>query len=189
VTSFVNPHNICEWARDEELPDGAEGWFAIPSIDALASRFFPKVMDPKERLCAASNLILQKIGESRRFCNYREGELLPDRFRLNGRTAHALDLLAEQQKGDILIVGGNFGKRHAGRSVRSAREVFIGPEFGGHTIGIGSMLLTHPERLVSFDDLWVDVPGDEFDPDANGRFDRMPCFYFHNNRIKFSFFG
>jgi len=25
VTSFVNPHNICEWARGEELPDGAVG--------------------------------------------------------------------------------------------------------------------------------------------------------------------
>lgn len=25
VTSFVNPHNICEWARDEELKDGAIG--------------------------------------------------------------------------------------------------------------------------------------------------------------------
>jgi choline-sulfatase len=25
VTSFVNPHNICEWARSEELPDGAVG--------------------------------------------------------------------------------------------------------------------------------------------------------------------
>jgi choline-sulfatase len=25
VTSFVNPHNICEWARGEELPDGTVG--------------------------------------------------------------------------------------------------------------------------------------------------------------------
>jgi arylsulfatase A-like enzyme len=25
VTSFVDPHNICEWARDEALPDGAVG--------------------------------------------------------------------------------------------------------------------------------------------------------------------
>lgn len=25
VASFVNPHNICEWARSEELPDGAVG--------------------------------------------------------------------------------------------------------------------------------------------------------------------
>jgi arylsulfatase A-like enzyme len=31
VTSFVNPHNICEWARDEELPDGAVG--QPPPID------------------------------------------------------------------------------------------------------------------------------------------------------------
>ncbi|MDP2883402.1 MAG: sulfatase-like hydrolase/transferase [Ignavibacteria bacterium] len=31
VTSFVNPHNICEWARDEELPDGAVG--EPPPID------------------------------------------------------------------------------------------------------------------------------------------------------------
>jgi arylsulfatase A-like enzyme len=25
VTSFVNPHNICEWPRDQELPDGEVG--------------------------------------------------------------------------------------------------------------------------------------------------------------------
>ncbi len=25
VVSFLNPHNICEWARDEELPDGPVG--------------------------------------------------------------------------------------------------------------------------------------------------------------------
>lgn len=31
VTSFVNPHNICEWARDEELPDGAVG--QPPAVD------------------------------------------------------------------------------------------------------------------------------------------------------------
>ncbi len=31
VTSFVNPHNICEWARDEKLPDGEIG--KPPSVD------------------------------------------------------------------------------------------------------------------------------------------------------------
>jgi len=31
VTSFVNPHNICEWARGEELPDGSVG--EPPPID------------------------------------------------------------------------------------------------------------------------------------------------------------
>ena len=168
-----------------ELPNGAEGWFAIPSIDALATRFFSKVTDPKKRLCAAANLILAKIGESRKFYNYREGQLTSDRFRLNARTAHALEVLAEQQKGDIWIVGGSFGKRHAGRSVRRACEVFVGPEFGGYTVATGSMLLTHPERLASYDDLWMDVPGDEFDPGGGGSFDFAPYFYFLYDRVRF----
>jgi arylsulfatase A-like enzyme len=30
VTSFVNPHNICEWARDEKLPDGEIGKPPVP---------------------------------------------------------------------------------------------------------------------------------------------------------------
>ena len=33
VTSFVNPHNIAEWARGEELPDGAIG--VPPALDSL----------------------------------------------------------------------------------------------------------------------------------------------------------
>ncbi len=168
-----------------QLPDGAEGWFAIPSIDALASRFFPEVKDSTERLCAASNLILAKIGESRTFHNYREGQLTPDRFRLNERTTHALDILAETQKGDIWIVGGQFGKRHAGRSVRRAREIMVGPEFGAHTVAAGSMLLTHSERLVSYNDLWMDVPGDEFDPGEDGSFGYAPIFSFNDGGVRF----
>lgn len=167
------------------LPDGAEGWFAIPSVDALAARFFPEVKDEKERLCLASNLIHAKIGESRTFYNYCEGQLTSDRFRLNARTAHALDMLAEQQKGDIWIVGAQFGKRHAGRSTRRAREVMVGPEFGAHTVATGSMLLTHPERLVSYNDLWMDVPGDELDPDTDGSFGHAPYFNFHDDGVGF----
>lgn len=168
------------------LPKGAEGWFAIPSIGALASRFFPGVKDPKERLCAASNLILAKIGESRKFYNYREEQITPDRFRLNAKTEHALAILAEQQKGDIWIVGGQFGKRHVGRSVRRAREVTAHPdEFGGYTVAVGSMLLTHPERLVSYDNLWIDLPGDEFDPGADGSFDGAPYFGFDVGEVRF----
>jgi len=167
------------------LPAGAEGWFAIPSIAALAARHFPDVTDPKERYTRAVQLVLAKIAASRSFYNYRDGEILPDRWRLNARTAHALDVLAEQQPGDIWIVGGQFGKRHAGRSVRRAREVMVGPEFGGYAVAAGSMLLTHPERLVSYDDLWYDVPGDEFDPGLDGTFGSAPCFRFNDGEVKF----
>ena len=159
------------------LPDGAEGWFAIPRWEKLGSSYGEAV-----------DKVLTMIASKRKFYSYREGQFTPDRFRLNARTAHALDLLAEQQKGDILIVGGQFGKRHAGKSVRRAREVMVGPEFGAHTVAAGSILLTHPERLVSHEDLWFDVPGDEFDPGAGGSFDFAPFFVFLDGRVKFDSF-
>ena len=44
------------------LPEGVDGWFAIPSLDAVAKRFFPEVTDPAERYCRAVNLLLEKLG-------------------------------------------------------------------------------------------------------------------------------
>lgn len=35
------------------LPNGAEGWFAIPSIDALVKKCFPEVSDPNQKYCQA----------------------------------------------------------------------------------------------------------------------------------------
>lgn len=166
------------------LPDG-EGWFAIPSIDALAKRFFADVTDPAERYSRAVQLILSKIGESRRFYNYRDGQLDPNYLRLTERTAHAMDIIAEQQQGDIVIVAGQFGAKHAGRSVRRAREVFTPIEFGFGSFHVGSMLLTHPERLTSYDDLWPDCPGDDYSFDAAGTFGDAPYFYFADGRVRF----
>ena len=62
-----------------------------------------------------------------------------------------------------------------------------GPEFGGfggYTVAVGSMLLTHPERLVSINDLWIDVAGDEF-AGADGSFGRAPFFDFDDGGVGF----
>jgi len=168
-----------------QLPDGAEGWFAIPSVDAVAARFFPEVKNPAERYCRSVQLVLQKIGESRKFYNYREGQITPDRLRVHARTAHAFDLIAETQKGDILIVAAQLGMRHRGRSVRRAREVFTANEFGLGAFATGSIVLTHPERIVRWEELDMDCAGDEFGPDADGRFSRAPYFSFSVGRVGF----
>jgi len=187
----LNPQHAYAFMRNLplELPDGAEGWFAIPSIDALGGRQFVwKVKNPKERLCRATNAVLVKIGELREFYNHFNHlyvQLTPDRFHLNEWTAHALDVLAEQQKGDVWIVGGQFGERYAGKFVSVVRQVMGGAEFGAHTVAAGSMLLTHPERLVSYNDLWFDAPGDEFDPGGGGLFDNASYFTFIK-RVEFS---
>ncbi len=159
-----------------ELPEGAEGWFAIPSVEAVRKRFFPEVTDPAEAYCRAVMLVLEKLGASRKFKNWREGEITPDRLRVTARTASAMDLLAQQQPGDILILPAQFGKLHGGRSVRRAREVMVHPQFGLGAFAVGSMALTHPERFVRWQELDVDCAGDEFAPDADGQFVNAPFF-------------
>ncbi len=59
------------------------------------------------------------------------------------------------------------------------------PEFGLGSLAVGSMLLTHPERLVRWEQLHIDCPGDEFAPGADGRFDHAPVFDFDGSRVGF----
>ncbi len=190
----LDPSQALEFAKNlPVLPDGAEGWFAIPSVDALAKKHFPKVTDPAEKYCQAVQLVHAKIAASRSFYNYREGQITPAQLRLSARTAHALDLIAETQKGDpstgsgqdILIVAAQLGLRHRGKSVRRAREVFVESEFGLGSLAVGSIVLTHPERLVRWEELDMDCSGDEFSPGADGDFSESPSFASTTARFRF----
>lgn len=182
----LDPIHAIENARNlPELPDGAEGWFAIPSVDALAKKHFSEVTEPAQKYCRAVRFIHEKIAASRSFHNYREGQITPDRLRVHARTAHALDLIAETQRGDILIVAAQLGMRHRGKSVRRAREVFAEGEFGLGSLAVGSIALTHPERLFRWEELDMDCSGDEFAPDAARGFSSAPCFRFDDGKVRF----
>src|SRR3989338_3504975 len=174
LESFV-PVDAMQWT----------GWFAIPSVDALAKKHFPEVTDPVQKYCQAVQLVHAKIAASRSFYNYREGQITPAQLRVHARTAHALDLIAETQKSDILIVAAHLGMRHRGKSVRRAREVFVGNEFGLGSLAVGSIVLTHPERLVRWEELDMDCSGDEFSPEADGVFSESPCFVFGDGGVGF----
>jgi hypothetical protein len=71
------------------LPEGAEGWCALPSVDAVAKRHFPKVTDPVDKYCRAVDMILELLGKSRRFYNYREGGMTPRQLRQHARSMHS----------------------------------------------------------------------------------------------------
>lgn len=160
-----------EKLAEREVPKNADdGWFAIPKWQSLAPTYGEAV-----------ELVLKKLSETRngRFQNYREGELGPDQLRQSAKTASVFQKLAEEQNGyDILVVAAQFGLRHRGRSVRRVREILLGNEFGLGAFAVGIMLLTHPERLAHYDDLWIDCAGDEFAPGADGDFSGSPVFYF-----------
>lgn len=167
-----------EKLAEATLPPNAEGWFAIPRWEKIAPTYNEAVQK-----------VLDLIKQTRdgKFYNYREGQLGPKQLRQHARTVSVFQKLGDEQKdNDILVVPAQFGLRHRGRSVRRAREVMQSNEFGLGAFGIGIMLLTHPERLAHYDDLYVDCAGDEFDdPDADVRFDRAPFFDFGGGGVRF----
>jgi len=168
--------------HDEKLtsmtvPTGAEGLFVIPRWQTIAPTYVEAV-----------KIVLAKLKEARKdaFYNYRESEMTPDNLRESARKAEVMATIAEQQKGyDLLVIPAQFGLRHRGRSVRRARVVIGGSGFGLGAFEVGIMLLTHPERLAHYDDLWIDCPGDEFKPSDESAFGCAPYFRFYDDKLRF----
>ncbi|MCX6786953.1 MAG: hypothetical protein NTY93_00265 [Candidatus Kaiserbacteria bacterium] len=166
-----------EKLAERPVPANAEGWFAIPKWQTIAPTYGEAV-----------EKVLAKISETRKgkFKNWREGNLGRDYLKQTAKTEKVFQTLGDEQKDhDILVVAAQFGLRHRGRSVRRAREVMQVNEFGLGAFAVGIMLLTHPERLMNYDDLYVDCAGDEYAPEADGGFSYAPFFCFHDGEVGF----
>jgi len=164
-----------EQIAGQALPSDAEGWFAIPRWEKIASTYGEAV-----------DKMLAMIKQTRKFYNYREGRLGPQYLRQHAKTEKAFQKLGDEQKGyNILVVPEQFGLLHRGRSVRRAREVMNANQFGLGAFAVGIMILTHPERLQNYDDLWIDCAGDEYAPDADGDFSGALFFYFVGGGVGF----
>ena len=108
------------------LPDLAEGWFAVPTVEAIAAKHFPNVKDPGERYCRALNFLIEKLGKTRALYDYPDGELTPDRLTRTARTVEVLTTITGQQRAAIIVIPAQFGRRHRGRSPRRARPLRTG---------------------------------------------------------------
>ncbi|MCX6780608.1 MAG: hypothetical protein NT003_00595 [Candidatus Magasanikbacteria bacterium] len=175
---YFSKLGTCDEVLAVTKAEGTEGSFAIPKWQLLA----PTYGEAVELVLAA---LRAQRGDGK-FVSFRKGELGPKRLRETSKKADVFKTLAEQQKGhDILVVDAQFGIEHRGESVRRARVLFQGNEFGLGAFEIGIMLLTHPERLLDINDLRVDCSGDEYSFDADGRFDGAPHFLFNDGQLEF----
>lgn len=182
----LDPAKALEYAKSlPELPHGTEGWFAIPCVDALAAKHFPEVIDPGQKYCRAVELVLDKIAAKRAFYNYRANQIDTAHLRVSARTMEAMAKLEEQQKSEILIIAAQLGMVHKGQSVRRAHETFAANEYGLTSVTSGSIVLTHPERLVRFEELDMDMAGDEFSHDGDDVFDHAPYLSFGDDKVEF----
>lgn len=156
------------------LPEGAEGWFAVPRFEAVGNTYG----DAVEKM-------ISLIAKSRKLKNWREGQFHERYLRQSERTQWMMAKLAEGQEGNILVIPAQFGFRHRGKSVRRARETFYDNEFGLGSLTVGAMLLTHSEREVEWEQLYIDCSGDEYSPNADGQFVSALLFYWDDGELHF----
>jgi hypothetical protein len=140
---------------EKPLPKGAEAWFAIPRWEIFGKTYGEAVkkvfkISAKARACAFSDCCCQDSYEPF--------------LRQHPRSVEMWAELYKQQKSDLIVVPAQFGLRHRGRSVRRVREIFLANEFGLGIFATGIMLLTDPERLQGYTDLWINCAGDEYKP-------------------------
>ncbi|WP_445219369.1 hypothetical protein ACKWRH_03725 [Bradyrhizobium sp. Pa8] len=145
-----------------ELPKGAEAWFAIPSVEAVAKKHFSQNYGPSDQYCRAVQFVLEKLAELTKLRTYREGYITPERLRVRKRTAVAVAEIAREMPSDIHIVPAQLGFRYCGISARHARDEFSAREFGLTTFAVGAILLSHPDRFVHVQEFGIECAGDEF---------------------------
>ncbi|MGD0913402.1 MAG: hypothetical protein ABR928_16035 [Terracidiphilus sp.] len=177
-TAFPKLGSCIEKLSRLPLPEGAEGWFAIPRWQALAPTYNEAV-----------EMMLAALSKRRRFSNRLAGKLTANYLRQIARSHLAEEILTDQQPGnDILVVAAQAGMLHRGSSARRTRAAMVGNEFGLGVFAFAAMLLTHPERLSSSNALMVDCCGDEYSIQGDMTFDRIPLFDFDASGIEFSMF-
>lgn len=139
-----------------------EGIFIIPN---------PKLFGTYNQAVLA---VIEALKKSRSAYDYRDGKW----------TAQYLKQLPLKEQfwstqEDIIVLGAQFGQKHAGTSVQDVRNSLELKELPLGIYEVGIMLLTHPERLQDFNDLFIDCPGDEYSYSGDGVFSRAPIFCFN----------
>lgn len=137
----------------QTLPYGAEGNFVIPRWQLLATTYHHAVGLVLEELQSAfgtSFSLLNKL-------------IKPENLKQISRTAEAMHRIeAAQEDCGLLIMPGQFGMRHRGRSHRRAIAVMRKHEFPLGIFAVACLLLSHRKRLTRDLDLWACADGDVF---------------------------
>lgn len=175
----LDPTKALEYAQHlPSLPSGAEGWFAVPSVDALAKKYFPEVEDPAEKYSCALHFAFNKVVSLYGLHNWYDVPIEKEYLRMTGRTVRLMESIVQTQPGDILIIAAQLGLRHRNRSIYLARSLFQTNEYGITTLSVMSIVLVHPEWFTCRERLYIDCAGDEFCPDGEdgeSGFSCSPC--------------
>lgn len=139
-------------------PDNTEGFFVIPHWSLVAQTYNDAVLAGLEVLGNA---------RGREVYHYSFNKMGHRNLIRNFNTERAFRSLSgdeEEWWHKTFIVPAQFGVQYRGISPAWAKRAYRKREFGlGLFEGI-IMLITHPERLKSNDDLWIEFSGDNYYP-------------------------
>jgi hypothetical protein len=166
------------WAMDTYLQ--ADGLYVVPKPSVLAAHL--ELSDHWNNFGLLTEQgPLAVLAASRKFTNYRAGELGPDRYRLAVSARVALEQLEAEQPGDLLVFPAQTGKLYAGFSPRNSRwetEHVTNPSQWPMPAYVdGWIIAANPHRLEKYEHLVIDCPGDEYRFEADGEFDEVLYFY------------
>lgn len=158
------------------LPQGADLTAVIPYYLKVAKSYNE-----------ATELVMDLLAKRyENFKNWLKGKIGPDYMRLTEHVELAWTKIYQIQKTDYLVLPVQFGFLHRGQSTRRAREIFLKNEFGLGPYEVGVLLLIHSERLVGDpSELYIDCPGVECNPGADGEFTVTPCFHWYDGGLDF----
>jgi len=181
----IDLSHVDELAGSITVPANADGIALIPKIAYLGKLW--GIEDPYgSGYCQVVVKVVELLGNSRAFYNYREGELGENYIRLHEQVKHLLKQKEDETPGDVLVLPFNFGNLYAGYSARNARwESLHSAQLPLGSAQVGCLLLVMPERLVAYENLFIDCPGDEYNWGAGGGWSHYPYFYFRDDQLEF----
>jgi hypothetical protein len=184
----LDPTDALKFAKNlPALPEGAEGWFAVPKLSAVAKENFPGVTDHELQYTAALRLVFIKIETTRPFAVYLEGKNPFENISQTFRTLLFLREIEEDQSGDILIIAAQCGKLHRGESSRKTVQEFTGNEFGLSTFQVACIALVHPELYSRPNALNVNCVGDEYLSNMEDGFFATTCLLCYDGEMQLDF--
>lgn len=155
----------------QSVPEGCEGYFVVVYHPTMIKSFMDDpLVDQSEPVTRVLRMLYKQ--RNKLVVNYRDGELGHKYYRRSFTSAMKMKQLWESQgrPTGILVLPAQLGVEHRGKSVQRARVVMRSSEFPLDAYECLQMILTHKKRLQNFEDLWINFPGGEYAPAADGEF-------------------
>lgn len=176
----LNPSQAHKYSQNLPLlPDGAEGWFAVPKLSVIIQKNFPDVDDPITRYSSAVRLMMDQFSSYWHFMCFHD---IRNRLRQVEKTTDYMFTLESQQAGDILIIPAQFGKRYAGQNYKNSLS---SNEFDLDTFTVGSMSIVHRYRYTTFMEVEVGCYGDQYKDEWGNFGSGSQNFFYHGYDVGF----